>query len=54
VNAVFEPNGLDQCAGNLPIEEIHEVDAKQHGKRKTRVLLLISHRIPVDHEAVSG
>ena len=28
---------------NLPVEEIHQVDAEQHRQRVTRVLLLYSH-----------
>ena len=38
VHAELDPDRLEQRAGDLPVEEIHEVDAEQHRQRKTRVL----------------
>lgn len=46
VQPELHANGLAQRAGNLPIEEVHQVDAEQDCQREPRILLLFGHETP--------
>jgi hypothetical protein len=47
VHAELDADRLEQRAGDLPVEEIHQVDAEQHRQRESRVFLLVRHGKPL-------